>query len=149
MSEVIKIAEADEFWSVPRESYPCLRKSRTIPSWSFRCLSAFQRNAAAIILFKITSADARNKIIEKLFRKKFDTQYNLFRNSLLDKLRPIDIERNEVVHWNAQCLMRHDGTKALAKFVLVPPGFIFGPDQPQKTTETLRAFDDKCSFYLA
>jgi hypothetical protein len=58
------------------------------------------RETANIIFFKITSADSRNKIIEKLLRKKCKDDYNLFRNSLLKHLRPIDIERNEVVHCN-------------------------------------------------
>ena len=57
-------------------------------------------DVAQIIFVKITSADSRNKILAKLFKKKFGIDFNLFRNSLFDQLRSMDIERNEIVHWN-------------------------------------------------
>jgi hypothetical protein len=56
---------------------------------------------AATIFFKVSSADSRCKILEKLFRRKFQDRYNLFRNTLFDQLRPTDHERNSIVHWNA------------------------------------------------
>jgi hypothetical protein len=100
LEDAMKLASADEFWAIRGkaiQSYASLEQSMAL---LFSVVAGTDRETANIIFFKITSADSRNKIIEKLFRKKCKDDYNLFRNSLLKHLRPIDIERNEVVHCN-------------------------------------------------
>jgi len=147
MTEVIKLAEADEFWAIRGkaiQSYANLEQSLL---GLFAYLSGIEREPAAIILFRISSADARNKIIKKLFKRRFADNFNLFRNSFLDQLRPINLERNEVVHWNTACQMGHDGNKETAKLMLIPPAFVPSPDHPKKDVAGLRAFDAKCTFY--
>jgi hypothetical protein len=66
----------------------------------FAYLGGIQQDIAGIIFFKITSAQARNSILERLFKKKFGDQFNLFRSSLIRRLTSIDNERNAIVHWN-------------------------------------------------
>lgn len=69
----------------------------------FALLCGIQLDAAGIIFFKITNTQARNDILDKLFRWRFKDEFNLFRNSLFKTLRPIDIRRNEIIHWNTVC----------------------------------------------
>jgi hypothetical protein len=115
----------------------------------FAALGSINQDVAFVIFFKISSADARRSILERLFKKKFGTSFNLFRNSLIDQLRPIDIERNEIVHWN---VVNHASTDAegetIANPKLLPPTFwteLTG--LPEKDKNVILAFSAKCTFY--
>jgi hypothetical protein len=102
---------------------------------------------AAIIFFKISSADSRNKIIEKLFKRRHKDEYNLFVNSLIAQLRPIDIKRNEIVHWNtAQTIS--GASQSDWSLSLIPPNFWARyENSPSISIEDLIVFSNKCSFY--
>ncbi|HMC13564.1 MAG TPA: hypothetical protein VKG67_04395, partial [Gallionellaceae bacterium] len=99
LKEASKVLDQDPFWAVRAkaiENYASLEQSQC------RLLAALgniEPEVAGIIFFKISSTDSRNKIIEKLFRRKYQGQYNLFINSLVSQLKPINIKRNEIVHW--------------------------------------------------
>lgn len=147
MTEVIKIANKDEFWEVRGKAIQAYANLEQALATLFSVLAGTTNEVAGIILFRISSADSRNKILQRLFRKKFGDRFNLFRNSVFDQLRPIDLERNEIVHWNAACRMGHDGTKETAEVLLVPPTFLSTRETPMKTTQELRAFIAKCNFY--
>jgi hypothetical protein len=147
LAEAIKISAADEFWAVRAKAIQAYANLEQSLASLFSSLGGIKPEIGAIIFFKIASSDARNKIIEALFRKKFEARFNLFRNSLFDQLRPLDQERNEIVHWNAACQTGHDGTKTTAVVVLTPPN-ILGRKKPTiKTTDDLRAFDAKAQFF--
>lgn len=107
------------------------------------------RETANIIFFRIASADSRNKIIEKLFQKKFAERYNLFRNSLIKQLGPIDRERNEVVHWNVVNVVSADVSgNTVSSLLLTPPAhWIPNSTTPQKDSRDLIMFAIKCDFY--
>jgi hypothetical protein len=83
MTEVIKIAELDEFWSVRGKAIQSYANLEQALLTLFASLSGLKHDAAAIIMFKITSVDARSSILEKLFRRRFGSKFNLFRNSLI------------------------------------------------------------------
>lgn len=147
MTEAILLSEKDEFWAVRGKSINSYANLEQSLVRMFALLSETNLEVASIILFRIASADARNKIIEKLFRRKLKDAYNLFRNSLFDQLRPIDRERNEIVHWNAVCKMGHDGEKTTAEVLLAPAAYASMKPPQFKAIDELRAFSRKCSFY--
>jgi hypothetical protein len=107
--------------------------------------------AAGIVFFKISSAQARNSILDKLQRRKFQGRYNLFWNSFIEALRPIDIKRNEIVHWNTINNIVFDPvtTETNAEFHLKPPTYWFGfdPNAPAVKKDNLIAFGLQCGFY--
>jgi hypothetical protein len=82
-------------------------------------------------------------------QRKNDKKFNKFRNSLFDQLRPIDIRRNEVVHWNVVYdIGLNDNGKTTARLVLMPPNFwIHDSNTPQLTKDQLVYFMAKCDFY--
>jgi len=152
MTEVIAIAERHEFWAVRGKAIQAYANLEQALSSLLSFLTGTSREAAAIILFRISSSDSRNKILEKLFRQKHSTKFNFFRNSLFDQLRPLDIERNEIVHWNAVCKMGlDDHQKETADVFLMPPAALtkFTKDVPTKDVGEIRAFSEKCHFYTA
>ena len=107
-------------------------------------LGGIERDIVGIVFFEITSHQ-RNFILGRLFKKKFGDQYSLFRNSLTAQLKPIDIVRNEIVHWNTEVQI---GSATNFEVVLRPPNFWdMNENTPQKTKSDLIDFIEKCSFY--
>jgi hypothetical protein len=147
LEEVSRVLDQDPFWAVRAkaiQSYASLEQSLC---GLLAALGNIETEVAGIIFFKISSADSRNKIIEKLFRRKYQGQYNLFINSLLSQLRPIDIKRNEIVHWNtAQTIS--GATPSDWSLSLIPPNFwTRNADSPSIGIQDLVTFANKCSFY--
>lgn len=147
MSEAIKLSEKDEFWAIRGKAIQAYANLEQAAAQLFAIVAGTTQEVAVTILFRIASADSRNKILDRLFKKKFQDRYNLFRNSLFEQLRPVDLERNEIVHWNAVCVLGHDGIKTTAVVKLAPPAFITMRPAPLKTTDDLRYFISKCDFY--
>lgn len=57
-------------------------------------------DVSGIFFFRMNNARSRHAAIEKLLRKKYGDQYNLFWNSLLKgHMGPMDDIRNKIVHW--------------------------------------------------
>lgn len=54
---------------------------------------------AGIPFFKMNNARARLAMLERLLKKKHGNTYNIFWNSLVKQLQPIDDRRNLIVHW--------------------------------------------------
>jgi hypothetical protein len=147
LEEAIKIAAADEFWAVRAKAIQAYANLEQAMATLFSALAGIKRETRAIIFFKIASSDARNKIVEALFKKFFDDRFDLFRNSLFNQLKPLDRERNEVVHWNAVCRAGHDGTETTAVVALAPANIYGIKDPTLKTVDDLRTFDAKAQFY--
>jgi hypothetical protein len=100
LDEAQEQAATDEFWAIRGkaiQSYAGLEQSL---ARLFSALAGTSQEIGGTIFFRIASADARRNLIGKLFQIKFRQQYNLFRNSLIKQLKPIDDERNQIVHWN-------------------------------------------------
>jgi hypothetical protein len=57
-------------------------------------------DVAGLVFFRITNTHARNRILDDLKKKRLESNYNLFWNSLLSLIRTIDQRRNEIVHWH-------------------------------------------------
>lgn len=71
LDEVSRVLDVDPFWAVRAkaiQSYASLEQSLC---GLFASLGDIAPPVAGIIFFKISSADSRNKIIEKLFRHKY------------------------------------------------------------------------------
>jgi hypothetical protein len=109
-----------------------------------------EQSVAATIFFKVSSYDARNKIIEKLIHKKHSSAFNLFWNGYLKELRTIDLKRNEIVHWMT---VQHVGLDAQSRIVagvtLIPPNFwdVDPTSGPRITCKDLAAFFVKCEIF--
>jgi hypothetical protein len=116
----------------------------------FAMLAGTQLNVAGIIFFKITSSQARLDIIEKLWKLRFYHDYNLFRNSLIKGLKPIDTKRNEIVHWNMVGRQKLDINGGLSEtdLTLRPPTFwTHHPGNIELNESDLYEFYKKCRFY--
>ncbi len=152
MTKVIALAERDEFWGTRGKAIQAYANLEQSLALLFAFLSGTSIQTASIILFRISNSDSRNKIIEKLFRQKFENRFNLFRNTLFDQLRPIDRERNEIVHWNAVCKMGlNDNAEETAEVFLTPPASLVSmtKETPKKDIRSIREFSKKCGFYSA
>ena len=90
----------------------------------FTQLTFMEPHISGIVFFKIVNSGARNSIIEKLIKQRHGEKYNKFWNSFIDQLRPIDIKRNEIVHWTGLTrLSRRSGLTSLTDVHLIPPNF--------------------------
>jgi hypothetical protein len=147
--EGIRKADEHALWSMRGKAIQNYANLEQALCRIFSLISGTDEDVATIIFFKISSYDARNKIIEKLFKKKFGAAYNLFRNSLLEDLRPINIERNEIVHWGVTNMMSaNEASETIATLTLKPlTAWMFDPNAPSKTTDDLITFSHKCWFY--
>ena len=73
----------------------------------FAYLMGTSQELASVPFFKMNNARARLIMLEQLLKKKHGSTYNIFWNSLVKHLRPIDDKRNSIVHWVvAQSLTR-------------------------------------------
>lgn len=106
---------------------------------------------AGIVLFRITSTRARNKIIEQIIKRKYGSKFNLYWNSVLKFIGQLDQSRNEIVHWQMQLLPNFGRppkrllTSATAR--LVPPNIWDRRRGKAKHVEqTLTDFALKCEF---
>lgn len=147
LEEVSRVLDQDPFWAVRAkaiQSYASLEQSLC---GLLASLGNIDPEVAGIIFFKISSADSRNKIIEKLFKRSHKGQYNLFINSLITQLRPIDLKRNEIVHWNTAQNVSGPSQSDWS-LSLIPPNFwVRDENSPSITIQDLVAFANKCSFY--
>ncbi len=108
-------------------------------------------DVAATIFFKISAARSRNEIIKKLIRKRFGATYNLFWNSVWDRLRKhLDTRRNEIVHWSALATVGSDEHGQMTvELCLKPASYWDDPlgDFPRLSAGDMLAFEDECDFY--
>lgn len=147
IDDVVKHLQSDQFWAIRAkaiQSYAMLEQSLC---FLFSHVGDMDRQVAGIIFFKIASADARVKIIEKLFRRKFGEEFRPFINCLVAQLRPIDIKRNQIVHWNASNIIGGPDPRDWS-LVLIPPNY-FQTDTnfPRVETLDLLGFTQECGFY--
>jgi len=151
LGEVLRKGAEDRFWAIRGHAVQAYASLEQSLCRLFGQLADTPIDAASIIFFRIVSTQARNAILEKLFRRKHGDEYNLFRNSLLKDLRPIDKERNEIIHWNVNNRISTDASGEVTTEVLMhPPTFPYGIvvfDPPTKRTQDIESFIEKCSFY--
>jgi len=150
LDDAQQLAAKDEFWAIRGkaiQSYATLEQSL---ARLFSALAGTTQKIGGTIFFRISSADTRRTLIDKLFQQRFHGQYNLFRNSLIKQLKPIDNERNEIVHWNVVNNVGSDETgKTTSRLALMPPASFPSPDSASKDANQMMAFSNKCEFYAA
>jgi hypothetical protein len=150
LDEAQQLAAQDEFWAIRGkaiQSYASLEQSL---ARLFSALAGTTQKIGGTIFFRISSADTRRNLIDKLFQQRFQEQYNLFRNSLVKQLKPIDNERNEIVHWNVVNNVGVDESgKTTSSLALMPPASFPSPDSASKDSKQMIAFSNKCNFYAA
>src|SRR5713226_3942653 len=102
---------------------------------------------AGIIFFRIVNSHSRNIILEELFRKYYKEQYSDYWNSFLKFIRPLDQERNEIVHWYTIIEVGSADESITVSAKLIPPNFWnFRPETKSHTIKTLQDFSAKCDF---
>jgi hypothetical protein len=150
LDDAQQLAAQDEFWAIRGkaiQSYASLEQSL---ARLFSALAGTNQKIGGTIFFRISSADTRRNLIDKLFQQRFHQQYNLFRNSLIKQLKPIDNERNEIVHWN---VVNNVGTdlsgKTTSRLTLMPPATFPSPTAASKDANQMMVFSKKCEFYAA
>jgi len=140
LGKVMRTADEDEFWAIRGKAVQAYANVEQALCRIFAEISGTDLNVAGVIFFKITSAQARAGIMEKLLKKKYGTKFNLFRNSFITQLRQIDTERNEIVHWNViNHVSQNDTGDTVVEIVLEPPNYWDRtPDSPTKRKKTLQ-----------
>jgi hypothetical protein len=105
------------------------------------------QDLGGLVFFGITNTHSRNRILDKLKRKRFDKQYNLFWNSLKGLISQLDQRRNEIVHWhvinNIDLSLPH---REASRLTLSPPaGWAIQPTASINEND-LAEFISKCDF---
>ena len=148
LDDVNSVVNADPIWSLRGhaiQAYANLEQSLCL---LFILAGSMANDVGGIIFFRITSTQVRNQILEKLIHQKFGTKYNLFWNSYLKQLRPIDIKRNEIVHWNLVTNIAINNGDAVIGAELCPPNFwVHDQNTPSLTVADLSAFMQKCDVF--
>jgi hypothetical protein len=147
LEEVSRVLDQDPFWAIRAKAIQAYASLEQSLCGLLASLGDMEQEVAGIIFFKISSADSRNKIIEKLFKRRHKGEYNLFINSLFAQLRPIDLRRNEIVHWNTAQKIS-GASQSDWSLSLIPPNFwTRDANSPSIFTKDLIEFANKCSFY--
>lgn len=111
-------------------------------------LTGMTPEITGIIFFKITSADVRDKIIERLLKVKKGDEFNPFWNSVQKMLKDLANKRNNIVHWSAIHEEKSDGTTS----TWLTPGpsiFTFDWDTTTFKPSEVVEFSYKCNFLSA
>ena len=85
LGEVVHRAAYDEMWPLRGQAIQAYASLEQSLFGLFALLTGMDRPIAGIVFFKITNAQARNSIIEKLFQKWYGNEFSLFRNSLMNR----------------------------------------------------------------
>jgi hypothetical protein len=145
-SVVSRLLEQDQIWAERGkaiQSYALLEQSLNM---LFSQLSDTTESVAGTIFYKISNASARNSIIEKLLKTKYNAKFNLFWNSYLKLLRPIDLRRNEIVHWVAASISQLDDSDTIVCGTILIPSNVhsFFPAMKYLCQTDLTEFSAKC-----
>jgi len=115
----------------------------------FSHLMGVQPEIGGIPFFRLNNARARMAILEKLLKKRHGDSYNIFWNSLVkNHVRPIDEQRNRIVHWVAAMQVRFENNHPLFTSInLIPPNYWDRVENsPSETIASIDEFTAKCSF---
>ncbi len=150
LGDAIKLGEQDPLWAnrgKAIQGYAMLEQSLC---FLLAALSGMERNIAEIVFYKITNADARNKILEKLIHEKHGRKYNLFWNEYFRQLHTIDVKRNEIVHWlSAMNVALNTQDVMIVGMTLIHPASLGQKKPPpnQITSSDLIDFATKCEIF--
>ena len=129
--------------SLAIETYATLEQSL---SRLFGHLSDTSDPVAATVFFRLTNSQSRLAILDRLMRLKHGDQHRPFFNSLVKMLRPMDSQRNEIVHWHPVQVVGG----GVSRWELNPPGSWLtsadGIGTPVHDDASLSAFATKCDW---
>jgi hypothetical protein len=151
-AEVNGRTSEDQLWATRGKAVQAYAKLEQVLCQLFADVSGTTLQIAAIVFFRIASASTRNDILEKLIKLRHGDKFNLFWNSVFKAMRPLDNERNAVVHWCVVSQMEFShGAKSDLIIALRPPTYwsTFDDSAPQITNSDLLQFTRKCGFYEA
>lgn len=145
------VVSDDRFWAIRGKAVNAYAGLEQALCRIFADLSDTSDAVASIIFFRISSTQVRNAILEKLLHLKHGSKYNLFWNSIVAALRPIDLRRNEIVHWAVVSTMPITVDGFGNPEVTLRPRTFWTTDDNEKlptiATEDMIAFIRKCGFY--
>lgn len=148
LDDVIEWSRYDPLWKHRGQAIQAYAELESSLCFLLKMLGEMSWETAETLFYKITSTGARNAILDKLLHKKAGTKFNAFWNPYLKELRPIDLKRNEIVHWLAVAnVFMNDTNQLTVGVTLVPPGSVKsknGPTGPHITSQELMAFATKC-----
>ena len=143
------LAAQSDFWAIRGKAIHAYAGLEQSLAHLFSALAGVKPKIGGVIFFRIGAA-VRRSIIDELFRLKFKDEYKLFRNSLLKQLKPIDDERNQIIHWNVvNNIGSDDLDRTTSKLTLKSPVYWTDPLGMAKDAEQMIAFSNKCAFYSA
>ena len=131
-TEVMQMASADPFWAARGQAIQAYAGLERALCRIFIQMGDMRPEVAGLIFYKITNANARNSMVEKLIRQKYGNTYNLFWNSFIQQLTPLDHRRNQIVHWNALVHVIRDAEGFLCVGVALEHPFTKGEATNQK-----------------
>lgn len=148
MGSAKESSQSSPFWATRAKAIQAYASLEQAMCRLFCLLTRTEMDVAGIVFFKIASAQARISIIDKLWKLQYKNKYNLFRNSLLEAMKPIDIKRNEIVHWNvvSTSLIKDDGSY-IHELNLKPPTYWTDMNDNEIGEADLKEFIVKCNFY--
>jgi len=114
----------------------------------FAELTGMKLQAAGTIFFKITNAQARDRILERLLKQAHGSAYSKFWSSYKKMIENVSHKRNNIVHWMKSYYVE-DPQYTSAFYILIQPDYLNltgeGIIAPAQITE----FIDKCKFLTA
>ena len=145
LEDAQNLAGQSEFWAIRGKAIQSYANLEQGLARLFSALAGTTQQIGSTIFFRIASTDTRRNLIDKLFQQKYNQQYNLFRNSLVKQLKPLDNERNEIVHWNVVNNVAADESgKTTSRLVLMPPATWTFSNTASKDADQMIAFSKKC-----
>jgi len=147
--EFLEAAHSNPFWAARGRSIQAYANLEQALLMVMVLTTGMPHATAGTIFFKISSAQARRSILERLINRKFKSEFGPFWNSVSKAVHDLDVRRNEIVHWNAaaEWASDTDGWKVVT-VKLTPPNF-WDVAAVRLTIDMadLEKFVKKCRFY--
>lgn len=140
------VAEAEDNFLVARalaiQAYAEVERSLC---WMFGFLIEVDDNVAGIIFYRMVNSRSRLAVIEDLKKLRWGDKYDAYFRSVIRALKPLDQERNQIVHWHGQPWHMPERSRG---GYLRPANFSAGGDiEKWIDPEQLIEFAYKCDFY--
>jgi hypothetical protein len=106
---------------------------------------------ASFVFYKINNTRSRNTIMLDLFKRQYHLKkHEVFMKSALQFIRPLDQNRNEIVHWHALGRTTTSEAGVTTEVMLAPPNFwVMTKDANSHAKfdlDLLGEFSEKCNF---
>jgi hypothetical protein len=150
IADATELAQQDPIWPNRGKAIQSYAMLEQVLSQLLADLGNMSNETALTIFYRISNADSRSKILEKLLRKKHGNRFNLFWNPYFAELRQINKKRNEIVHWLcAMTLASNAQNMMIVGVTLIHPSSLSDNKPPQNyiTSNHLVDFATKCDVF--